>query len=51
MGGGGEEKAEKCAYLWKNPGYAPDKNANDRLIPYSCWDPVTSYFFSVLFVK
>ena len=23
-GGLGEEKAEKCAYLWKNPGYAPD---------------------------
>ena len=22
--GGGEKKAEKYAYLWKNPGYAPD---------------------------
>ena len=23
-GGGGGENAEKVAYLWKNPGYAPD---------------------------
>ena len=24
VGGWGEGKAEKCAYLWKNPGYASD---------------------------
>ena len=23
-GRGGEGKAEKCAYLWKTPGYTPD---------------------------
>ena len=50
-GWGAGEKAEKCSYLWKNLGYAPDQNADDRLIRYSGWDPVTSYSLSVLFMK
>ena len=28
-GRGGEGDLENCAYLWKNPGYAPDKGSND----------------------
>ena len=30
-GGGGEEDLENCAYLWKNPGYAPGSKQQDWL--------------------